>query len=239
MSELPKGGVTLTLAGEELWLLPERALFWPATATLLVADAHFGKAEVFRVAGLPVPHGTTGATLARLDRLLAALPVRRLCFLGDFLHAASGRRAEMFAELGAWRLRHVSVEMLLIRGNHDRSAGDPPAMVGLEVVNGPLLEGPLALAHHPITVPGHHVLAGHLHPCARLLGPAGDRVRLSCFWGRRDGMVLPAFGEFTGSFDITPSPGDGVWVVANDEVIAVRLREGGRFARKMNNRREK
>ncbi|HET7427286.1 MAG TPA: DEAD/DEAH box helicase, partial [Gemmatimonadales bacterium] len=57
--------VGLRLAGEDLVLLPERALFWPRTATLVVADLHWGKAATFRAAGIPIPTGTTGEDLAR------------------------------------------------------------------------------------------------------------------------------------------------------------------------------
>ena len=49
------------LAGEELWLLPEKALYWPAQQALLIADVHFGKAAAYRSLGQPVPQGTTAA----------------------------------------------------------------------------------------------------------------------------------------------------------------------------------
>ena len=45
----------VTIAGERLQLLPQRALLWPARALLMVADAHFGKAARFRTLGVPVP----------------------------------------------------------------------------------------------------------------------------------------------------------------------------------------
>ena len=60
------------LAGEEVRLLPERALFWPRTATLIVADLHWGKGATFRAAGIPIPLGSTSDDLARLDAALAA-----------------------------------------------------------------------------------------------------------------------------------------------------------------------
>jgi hypothetical protein len=36
--------------------------------------------------------------------------------------------------------------------------------------------------------------------------------------------VLPAFGEFTGCAEVTPSEGDAVWVVAGDEVMRFEAR---------------
>lgn len=58
---LADGACAIALHGERIDLLPERAAWWPAARTLFVADAHLGKAAVFRARGLPVPEATTGA----------------------------------------------------------------------------------------------------------------------------------------------------------------------------------
>ena len=77
--------------GEKLVLSAERAMFWPRAETLLIADAHFGKAASFRASGVPVPRGTTADALARVDTLIDRTSARRIVFLGDFLHAKEGR----------------------------------------------------------------------------------------------------------------------------------------------------
>jgi metallophosphoesterase superfamily enzyme len=123
--------------------------------------------------------------------------------------------------LAAWRAAHASIEMQLVRGNHDRRAGDPPSEVGIECVDGPVEDGPFALAHHPRDVPGRYVLAGHVHPCAVLVGAARQRERLPCFhFGERVG-VLPSFGDFTGCAEIDSAERDRVWVVAEGRVVLV------------------
>lgn len=53
--------------GQTLWLLADKAIYWPARRALLVADLHIGKAASYRALHQPVPRGTTAATLARLD----------------------------------------------------------------------------------------------------------------------------------------------------------------------------
>ena len=73
---------TITVGGEALTLLPQKAAFLPNSRTLLVADAHIGKAVSFRRLGVPVPAGTTGETLARLDAALAVSAAQRIVFLG-------------------------------------------------------------------------------------------------------------------------------------------------------------
>jgi len=214
-----------TIASEELVLSPQRAVYWPRREMLLVADPHFGKAATFRALGVHVPTGTTAHGLDRIDELIVAHEPRRVVFLGDFLHAREGRNASTFATLAAWRSRHGSIDVQLIRGNHDRRAGDPPSEVGIECVDGPVIEPPFALAHHPVAVAGSYVLAGHIHPCAAISGAARQHVRLSCFWFGAEVGVLPAFGEFTGCASIEARRGDRVWVVAEDYVIPVTVGE--------------
>jgi DNA ligase-associated metallophosphoesterase len=207
------------VAGEELMLLAERVAWWAARATLLVADPHFGKAATFRSAGVYVPHGTTSGALQRLDALVTATGTRRIVFLGDFLHATEGRSDAMFRELASWRRSHASIEMMLVRGNHDVRAGDPPHDLDLRVVDGPYGDGPFAFAHHPVSFAGHYVLAGHLHPCITVRGPARQHERLPCFWFGRETGVLPAFGEFTGWGEVEPRAEDRIWLVAGNEVV--------------------
>ena len=212
---------TVEIAGETLELCPERAAYWPTRRMLLVADPHFGKAATFRALGVRVPRGTTGDALARLDALVARLSPARIEFLGDFLHAREGRNPETFAALGAWRARHAGIAMRIVRGNHDRRAGDPPDDVGIACVDGPVREGSLALAHHPAPCDGAYVLAGHVHPCVVLVGPARQRERLPCFLLGAEVGVLPAFGDFTGCAEVEPADPDQVWVVAGDQVLRV------------------
>lgn len=216
-----EGAVRLWLQGESLVLLPERALYWEERSALLIADAHWGKAATFRASGIPVPGGTTAEGLRRLTRALERTGAERIVFLGDFLHARAGRAPATLATLAGWRERHPRVEMLLVRGNHDREAGDPPEGLGVLCVDPPVREGPFVLAHYPQWIGGGYGIAGHLHPAVRLSGPARERQRLPCFWFGERGAVLPAFGEFTGLADIAASAGDRVFVVAGDAVVEV------------------
>jgi DNA ligase-associated metallophosphoesterase len=212
---------TADVAGERLVLLGERAAYWERARTLLVADPHFGKAAAFRAAGVLVPRGTTGETLNRLDTALSRTSAKRIVFLGDFLHAREGRAPETLAAINEWRAGHASIEMSLVRGNHDKRAGDPPAELDIRCVDGPVAEPPFVFYHHPARSDDGYVLSGHVHPAARLSGPAREHGRLPCFWFGREIGILPAFGEFTGLAMIDPAPGDQVWVIADGETIQV------------------
>jgi len=214
MVELQAGGTTLRL-------LAQRALYLPEHRTLLVADAHIGKAVSFRRLGVPVPGGTTTETLDRLAAAVAASEARHVVFLGDLLHSARSRAAATWAAVAEWRDAHAQLELTLVRGNHDSHAGDPPPAWQVRCLDGPLHLDGLALSHHPDPVPGAYVLAGHVHPAAVVGGRARHSLRLPCFhFGDRVG-VLPAFGAFTGMHVLPRTPGDRVYVVAGDTVRAL------------------
>lgn len=207
--------------GETLWLLPDKALYWPAQRALLVADVHIGKAASYRALHQPVPRGTTDVTLARLDALLGAYDCQQLIVLGDFLHARPARAPAIVAKLKTWRERHRQVRMVLIRGNHDRNAGDPPTDLAIEMVDEPWLQGPFALQHEPAPHPTHSVLAGHVHPVFMLRGRARQRLRLPCFLIDAEVSLLPAFGEFTGGWAVEPNAATRVFLAGAERVWSV------------------
>ena len=209
------------LAGEELWLLPEKAIYWPAQQALLIADVHFGKAAAYRSLGQPVPQGTTHRNIAVLDGLLATLPCRQQIFLGDFLHGPGSHASATLKALADWRARNAELAMTLIRGNHDKRAGDPPASLNIRVVPEPLLLGPFALQHEPEPHPHRHVLAGHVHPVYRLHGRGRQTLRLACFRLGEEISLLPAFGAFTGGYQVERGDDCRIFVIGDNEVWPV------------------
>ena len=219
----------IRLAGEDAVLHPTGALLLSSSRTLLVADAHVGKAVSFRKLGVPVPSGTTNETLARVDAALADTRAEQVVFLGDFLHSVRSHAAGTLGVLHEWRGRHPDLPLTLVRGNHDDRAGDPPASLRFHVVDEPLRLGPFALCHHPRPVNDAYVLAGHWHPCISIAGRAFERLRLPCFWlGDDSGQlpqqavgILPAFGSFTGMHRIEPRAGDRIFPIADDTVRAL------------------
>lgn len=216
--------MAVEVAAERVYLLPQRAIWWPQRQALLLADPHFGKAAAYRSLGQPVPAGTTAATLARLDTLLSMLPVRLCVVLGDFLHARAARAPATLAALQSWRNRHPRLQGVLVRGNHDSHAGDPPKELGFDVVDEPYQLGPFDCRHHPpvpgTTAMGRYAWAGHLHPSHILRGRGRDSVRLPCFVLDEDHGVLPAFGAFTGTWPVDARPGRRIYVLAEDRVLS-------------------
>ena len=216
-----QGSVSIEVGGEQLILLPQKAAFWPRERMLIIADIHFGKAAAFRSWGIPVPRGTTSENLDALDALVVLTGAEHVLFLGDFLHARAAHAAGTQAAMLAWRERRCELILTLVRGNHDKHAGDPAERLGIDLVDEPYTVGPLSFCHHPdIEAPGY-VLAGHVHP-VYLLTTRFDALRLPCFVAGPRRMILPSFGSFTGGHALRPEPGERIWVSSGEAVHGVR-----------------
>lgn len=211
----------LAIAGVSVRLLPQKALYLPGSGDLLVADLHLGKDAVGRKQGIAIPDGTMQETLSRLDQAIAVCAPSRVIMLGDLIHDRGGMTDSVRAHVAGWRATLPDLPILLVMGNHDRAA--IPSDWRITPVGERLALPPFVLTHIPRPDPSGYVLAGHLHPAARLQGRGAMRARLPCFWLRDSAGVgvLPAFGALTGMQDIVPAPGDRVCVIADDTVIAV------------------
>ncbi len=207
----------------DIRLLPGQAAFLPASATLLVADLHLGKAATFRSAGIPVPEGSSQADLARLEHTLAATGAARLVILGDLLHAAVGCTPAVIGEFRALRDRFAGVSFVLVLGNHDRTARRHAPALGLDACLESLVEPPLHLVHDAAgaaPAAGALIVAGHLHPRVAVSARSGDRVVERCFHLAGGVLTLPAFGSFTGGHTLEGDPAARVWMAGDDAVVA-------------------
>ena len=214
----PQAHCVVELAGEILWLLAHKAVYWPARKMLVIADIHFGKAAAFRALGVPVPRGTTTQNLLALDALLASYACEEIVFLGDFLHARAAHAPATVAAMLAWRARHPALRLTVVRGNHDAHAGDPVATLAIRMVDEPHQVGKLSFCHHPDTVATGYVLAGHVHPVFHLRGDIGG-LRLPCFLLGRQRAILPSFGAFTGGHAVRPGTGERIYVTADAAIF--------------------
>jgi uncharacterized protein len=210
----------LTLNGEQVQLLPEGALYWERAGTLVIADPHFGKDDIFRRAGVAIPRGPTLRDLERVGNTVRATHARRLIIVGDFVHGRSERGDDLPRQFALWRRRHPDLPVLLVAGNHDRHEDWTAWREVLEVRAGSLHEGPFVFAHEPQADPRGYVLAGHLHPVFRepMLGSKALRV----FWQRAQCLVLPSWGEFTGGWRVRPAPGDGLHACTPEGVLTLQ-----------------
>ena len=217
----------IEFGGAGLELLPERAIWWATERALLAADLHLGKPASFRAAGAPVPEAVTAADLDRLSRLVDMYGAARLVVLGDLAHDETAWETATMRSLVEWRARHAELEIVLVRGNHDLRASDPPAELRIEVVDPGWEMAGIEMHHDPATVPdGAYSLCGHIHPGVHLRDPArrsrpGTGLRAPCFWFTQNRGVLPAFGAFTGLQVIQVCHGERIFATGIDRVLEV------------------
>lgn len=218
----PAASTDVLCHGERLTLLAERAVHWPARRTLLVADLHLGKEEVFARAGIPIPRGPSETGLARLAALVAATASERLVVLGDLMHAVPASGEPWLAALAGFLDHHAELAVEVVAGNHDRAAGRERLDRRLVWHEAALVEAPFVLRHEPEEDARGYTLGGHLHPVCRLGGGRrGERLRLPAFWFRRRAAVLPAFGDFTGGLRVRPGRGERLFAAGPGCVVDV------------------
>ncbi len=222
-------GLQLSLGSESVYLLWQRAVWWPKARTLFVADMHLGKEATFRAAAIPIPD-QTHEQLARLDALISLTQATRLVVLGDMIHARQGRCPITFDLVRQWRTNHAELQLQLVRGNHDRSSGDPPDDWQVQCLTDPTEEGPFRLQHEPRPPATGIALAGHLHPTVWLHGAARDRLKLTCFMLRDNVLVLPAFSPFVDGKAIRPTVGDRIFGICEDQVLDLTANRAGNQA---------
>jgi len=215
------GAISIDLAGERVALCPQRALWWSAKQTLIIADPHIGKDDTFRRAGIPVPASLAKADFARLSSLIDTLDAQRLVVLGDFYHARPDADDHGQAALRTWRDAHQSLDVLIVRGNHDVHAGPPPEALSMRTVDEGEADGPWVYRHHPGEDARGLVLAGHLHPGVTVVLGRKEGKRLPCFHVEPGCVVLPAFGRFTGTSRARVSPRGSAYAVAGSSVMHV------------------
>jgi len=202
--------------GQEWVALPERALLWPAERLLLVADLHLGKDATFRAHGIPVPLGCDEDTLRRWGELLDRYPEFDSVVLGDLFHGPESAHPACQSLLDGWLDRYRE-RVTLVAGNHDRWRN--VGSIGIAVERSITRAG-IHLVHHPDGEAPY--VAGHLHPGFRLQVGRQAAPKTPCFWVRSRGIVLPAFGAFTGLWEVEVEPGDEVLLTPGRKVHAVR-----------------
>jgi len=188
-------GLAVTVAGAQVEALPEGALWIADARALVVSDLHLEKGSAFAARGQFLPPYDTRTTLLRLAVLIARLEPQCVVSLGDSFHDVRGpaRMHDADAALLASFVR--AVQWVWIEGNHDPELPDD---LGGEVRE-TLEIGPLTLRHEPTGAAGE--VAGHLHPCARVVG-RGRSVRARCFATDGASLVMPAFGAYAGGLNV-------------------------------------
>lgn len=199
-------------------LLPEKALYWPYHNMLILADAHLGKITHFRRAGASLPLIAASRQLEKLRALIDSVQPSTVVFLGDLFH--SDFNSEWLAFKSILKT-HLDIKFILVEGNHDVLDLQIYQRAGMEVKSQLVIDG-ILFSHHPLETTDNtsplFALCGHLHPGYLLEGKGRQRLRLPCLWMSNHQAILPAYGDFTGTFPVEPKPGDTVFLISGQKI---------------------
>lgn len=197
--------------GHDLIPLQSGALHWPAERALLVADLHLEKMSSFSRHGSFLPPYDTGLTLRRLAADIAATGAEEVIALGDSFHRDYGTASLLDSDRALLDGLTSRVRWTWLSGNHDPA----PHALGGDCLD-QLSHAGLTLTHHP----RRGVVAGHLHPAARVV-INGRSVRRPCFVHDGRTMILPAYGSAAGSINILSAPFAGLFAWDDIEVTMI------------------
>lgn len=209
----------ITIGGEELELLPQKALYWPKAHILVVADLHLGKAAAFRAAGIPIPEGDMQRDLAALQKIIETKNAERCIIVGDLVHHRTGMKEHTLQIIEAW-MEALPCALDLVLGNHDIALKSVPhAHWKLRVHSNMLNIKPFVFSHHPCESSEGYVLSGHVHPQASI--KVGNKYhRFPCFSFQENCGILPAFSSFAGGTSVDISQGD-TYICIGDKVLPI------------------
>ncbi|MBA3649131.1 MAG: ligase-associated DNA damage response endonuclease PdeM [Chitinophagales bacterium] len=213
--------LTIQLQGENLVLLPQRAIYWEQQQILLASDLHLGKSGHFRKAGIAVSSEIHHDDLKRLSAILKEFPVKKIFFLGDLFHSDQNYEWTQFL---TWRKSILPIEIHWIKGNHDAPDSEWIITSEIHYHTSHFEHQPFFFTHQMILQEhlSKYQMAGHLHPAIRLTGKGKQSIKLPCFYFSDNYCVLPAFGNFTAGAVIRPKINDKVFMILENKVLPMK-----------------
>lgn len=203
---------------QSIQLLPEKAIFWKQTRTLILADIHLGKAATFRSHGIPVPEGCMQEDLNQLAHLLDKYQPKTCIIAGDLIHAQKGltfSTIEFFRQF----LEKTKTEFHLVLGNHDRALKKVlPEGWHFHCHEEKYVQIPFVFKHYPGPDPLGYVWSGHIHPCTAIKY-AGKVYKLPCFIIGEEVGILPAFTSFAAGKAIRRTKGNNYYPITDNQIF--------------------
>lgn len=209
---------TIDLNNQTFTMHCSGALFWEEKSTLVVSDIHFGKVSHFRKYGAAVPQKAIHKNFDLLETIVHQFKPKTICFLGDLFHSSINTEWHLFE---TW-VTKTDAKLFLIAGNHDIISPLKYEALGIVVISEIVTQGFL-FTHHPEEREGLFNFAGHIHPSVKLKGSGKQFLKLACFFKSNHQMILPAFGEFTGTYSLQPTKDNEVYAITKDQVLRVAL----------------
>lgn len=185
------------LNGRCAMLLPSR--------TLVLGDLHLGIEASLELDGMQLPRAQSREMRRRIDDVVKAHPPERIVVLGDLKHEFSRNLDQEWSQVRAM-LEHLGsiADVTVVRGNHDNYLATITSRLGLDLVDGAVVDG-IHLSHGHIADAGRPLVQGHEHPSARLFDGVGGFVKLPAFLyhQRAQVLIIPAFSPLAAGNDVS------------------------------------
>jgi DNA ligase-associated metallophosphoesterase len=206
--------------GERLILDASGAIFWKRHRWLIISDLHLGKSMHFRKQGIAMPVHVEEENLRKIERVIEVYKPRKVILLGDLFHSVYNAQWERITGLTS---RFRPGYFVLIKGNHDILPDWHYYRTSMKICDKELIKEPFLFTHEPTKTEGSQInVAGHIHPAVRMHGKGKQSLRFPCFLLADKLILMPAFGEFTGSARI-PVPKDSeMYAIVEDLIIKVK-----------------
>lgn len=181
-----------------------------------MADVHLGKPKYFRKHGVPISEKVDEENLRNLENIINRFSGCTVVFLGDLFHVKHDTDAENFF---TWR-KKMDNSFILVKGNHDMELDYLSHNIQ---VYSELQYKNFLLTHIPEkTDEGIINIFGHLHPAATINTKARTYIKMPCFYIAKNGICLPAFGQFTGGKKIHLIKGEQAVLIGEGRLFPIK-----------------
>ncbi len=218
---------SITIHGETLFLMPDRALWWPSRKQLIIADLHLGKASHFNRHGSVLPNTPAVRDLQKLHLLCELLHAESLLVLGDLFHSEYNNEFEL---LKIFKSNFPDLRLEVVKGNHDILTNADYQSARIILHEQYFEDGPFAFVHDPLEVKHEtkFLIGGHVHPGVLLHGKARQHARLPCFYFTEKYAILPAFGALTGLHTLRRQhKTDRIFALVGEKVVELNSGKNG------------
>ncbi len=146
-----------------------------------------------------------------IKQLILHYEIETLIITGDFFHGVlSDKTLQQMIFKNIFELPIKICHLVL--GNHDKDFPEQNCMV----IHNTFEMEHILFTHEPSQDEQFNI-CGHIHPVVKLRA-FKETFRLKCFWLESKRLILPAFGEFTGGFEIFNSQKGIIYAIAGNKI---------------------
>ena len=191
-----------------------KLVFWVEESILILSDLHIGKIIHFNKNGISIPKDISFKNLKILKSGIEDYQPNDVLFLGDLFHSSYNSEWDEWIDF----FNNSKLRFTLILGNHDQIQFN---IDNLNILN-KLTKEPFYFTHIPTSKSSNFNISGHIHPAFKIRGKAKQTIKLPCYYLSHNQLILPSFGQFTGSHIIDfQSIKDEILVVSKNQIFKV------------------